>query len=128
MMTRSGIARAASACLLGLLLPGAGHAFLGRWGKGLLFLGSLGTLFVVGVAMDARLRFYWGLDDILAIIIGVSQAAGGLLYVGARALGFEDGRVQSPTFDYGNTFTAVAGLLNSLCALDAWDVARGRRP
>lgn len=127
-MTRPSTARAALAASFGLLLPGAGHAFLGRWGKGLVFFGSLGTLFVVGVAMQARLRFYWGLDDVLAIIVGVSQAAGGLLYVAARALGFEDGRVQAPTFDYANTFTAVAGLLNSLCALDAWDIGRGRRP
>ena len=45
----------------------------------------------------------------------------------ARALGFEDGSVVSVTYDYGNTFTAVAGLLNSLVVLDAYDTALGRR-
>ena len=29
------------------------------------------------------------------------------------------------TFEYGNTFTAVAGLLNILVILDAYDTARG---
>ncbi len=127
-MTRSSPARAAAAGLLGLLVPGAGHVFLGRRGRGLTLGASLGLLFVLGVAMEARLRFYWGLDDVLGVVIGLAQAATGLLYVTARALGFADGRVQSQSFDYGNTFTAVAGLLNLLCCLDAWDVARGRRP
>lgn len=127
-MTLSILLRAGLACLLGLLLPGGGHVFLGRRSKGLLLGASLVTLFVLGVSMEARLRFYWGLDDILAIVVGVGQAAVGLPYLAARLLGFEDGRVQSATFDYANTFTAAAGLLNSLVALDAWDTALGRRP
>lgn len=120
--------RALFACLLALLLPGGGHLFLGRRAKGLTLLFALLLLFAMGVAMEARLRFYWGLDDILAIVIGISQAASGGFYAGARWLGFEDGRVTSVTFDYGNTFTAVAGLLNMLVILDVWDTARGRRP
>ena len=32
------------------------------------------------------------------------------------------------TYEYGNTFTAVAGLLNILVILDAYDTARGRKP
>lgn len=120
--------RAVLACVLALLLPGAGHVFLGRRAKGLALLVALALLFGFGVAMEARLRFYWGLDDVLSIVSGVSQAAVGLLYVAARLMGFDDGRVTSATFDYGNTFTAVAGLLNMLVTLDAWDTAWGRRP
>ena len=45
----------------------------------------------------------------------------------ARLLGFEAGFVKSPTYEYGNTFTAVAGLLNILVLLDALDTARGVR-
>lgn len=116
------------ACLLALLLPGGGHLFLGRRAKGLALLAALLLLFGLGVAMDARLRFYWGLDDVLGIIVGLSQAAAGLPYVIARVMGFEDGRVTSVTFDYGNTFTAVAGLLNLLVVLDVWDTVRGQRP
>ena len=33
--------------------------------------------------------------------------------------------MKSPTYEYGNTFTAVAGLLNILVLLDALDTARG---
>ncbi len=120
--------RAALACALGLLFPGGGHLFLGRRSKGSILGLALLALFACGVSMDARLRFYWGLDDILGIVVGVGQAAVGLPYLIARLLGFEDGSVRSVTFDYANTFTAAAGLLNSLVALDAWDTALGRRP
>jgi len=50
----------------------------------------------------------------------------GLPYLAARGLGF-DGDVRSVTFEYGNTFTAVAGLLNILVILDAYDTALGRK-
>ena len=51
----------------------------------------------------------------------------GLPYFVARMLGYEAGQVTSVTFEYGNTFTAVAGLLNILVVLDAYDVAVGRK-
>jgi hypothetical protein len=50
----------------------------------------------------------------------------GAPYFLARSLGFDAGDVRSLTFEYGNTFTAVAGLLNVLVLLDALDIARGR--
>jgi hypothetical protein len=31
------------------------------------------------------------------------------------------------TYEYGNTFLLVAGLLNYLVALDAFDIAEGRK-
>ena len=44
----------------------------------------------------------------------------------ARVPGLRGGRRDvSPSYEYGNTFTAVAGLLNILVVLDALDTARG---
>ncbi len=117
-----------AACFLGLLLPGAGHLLLGRVGRGAFFLAALLALFVIGVSMDARLALHIGLDDPLALIIGVGQVAVGLPYLAARALGFAAGDPRAAGFDYGLTFTASAGLLNVLVALDAMDVALGRKP
>jgi TM2 domain-containing membrane protein YozV len=116
------------ACLLAWLLPGAGHLYLGRARKGLLLLAAVGTLFVLGVAMDARLQMALGLDDILASLFSLAQMAIGVPYFAARALGFEAGQVTSVTHEYGNTFTAVGGLLNILVILDAYDTAVGRKP
>ena len=115
------------ACLFAWLLPGAGHLYLGRVGKGLVFLGAIGVLFLLGVIMDAGLQMHLGFDDPLALLRSVAQMALGVPYFLARALGFEAGRVTSVTYEYGNTFTEVGGLLNVLVILDAYDVAMGRK-
>jgi Family of unknown function (DUF6677) len=120
-------AAAIPACLFAWLLPGAGHLYLGRVGKGLVFLGAIGALFVLGVIMDAGLQMHLGFDDPLALLRSVAQMALGVPYFLARALGFEAGRVTSVTYEYGNTFTEVGGLLNVLVILDAYDVAVGRK-
>ena len=112
--------------LFAWLVPGAGHLYLRRPGKGLVFLGAVGALFALGVAMDSRLQMNLGLDDLLASLFSLAQMAMGLPYFIARGLGFE-GDVRSVTFEYGNTFTAVAGLLNILVVLDAYDTAVGRK-
>jgi hypothetical protein len=119
---------AVSACLVALLLPGAGHLLLGRLGRGAFFLAALVLLFALGVGMDARLVVHLGLDDPLGLVIGLGQVAIGLPYLLARALGHGAGDATSPVFDYGITFTATGGLLNLLVALDALDVGLGRKP
>jgi hypothetical protein len=117
--------RVVTAGVLAWLVPGLGHLYLGRRSKGLIFLGALGALFVLGVAMDSRLQLYLGFEDPLALLFSLAQMAIGAPYFAARALGFDPGKVTSVTYEYGNTFTAVAGLLNILVILDALDVARG---
>jgi TM2 domain-containing membrane protein YozV len=114
------------ACLFAWLVPGAGHFYLRRPGKALMFLGAIGALFALGVAMDSRLEMNLGLDDLLASLFSLAQMAIGLPYFVARALGFQ-GDVRSVTYEYGNTFTAVAGLLNILVVLDCYDTAVGRK-
>jgi hypothetical protein len=117
-----------AACLFAWLFPGAGHLYLGRRAKGLTLLTSILLLFVLGVWMDARLMFYVGIEDPLALLRSAAQMAIGLPYVVARGLGFEVGTVTSALHEYGNTFTEVSGLLNVLVILDAHDTALGRRP
>jgi hypothetical protein len=113
--------------LLAWVLPGAGHVYLGRRGKGLLFFGAIGALFVLGVAMKSRLQLYLGLEDPLALLFSIAQMAAGAPYFLARVMNFEAGQVTAVTYEYGNTFTAVAGLLNILVILDAHDTAVGRK-
>lgn len=127
-MTESRSSRAVPACLLAWLVPGAGHLYLRRTGKGLALLLAIGLMFVLGVVMDARLQLYLGLDDPLAFLRSLAQMALGAPYFAARALGFDAGLVTSVTHEYGNTFTEVGGLLNILVILDAFDIAMGRKP
>jgi hypothetical protein len=116
-----------TACLLAWLVPGAGHLYLGRRGKGLVFLFCLAALFVLGVAMQSRLQLHLGFDDPLAFVVSLAQMALGGPYLVARFLGFGEGLVTAVTYEYGVTFTAVAGLLNVLVMFDAYDTATGRR-
>jgi hypothetical protein len=116
-----------AACVFAGLVPGGGHLYLRRFGKGLMFLAGIGALFVLGLAMDARLQMYLGLEDPLSLLRSAAQMAIGLPYFAARMLGFEAGNVTSATHEYGNTFTEVGGLLNVLVVLDAYDVAVGRK-
>jgi hypothetical protein len=37
------------------------------------------------------------------------------------------GRAVAVTYEYGNTFVIVAGLLNMLAVLDAYDISQGRK-
>ena len=46
--------------------------------------------------------------------------------VGAVA-GAGQGDVVAATYEFGNTFLIVAGLLNMLTVLDAFDIAQGRK-
>jgi hypothetical protein len=118
---------AALACLLGWIVPGGGHLYLRRRGKGLVFLFCLLALFALGVAMESRLRLHLGFDDPLAFVVSLAQMALGGPYLLARFLGFGEGQVTAVTYEYGVTFTAVAGLLNVLVILDAYDTAVGRK-
>lgn len=120
-------AAAVPACLLAWLLPGAGHLYLRRTGKGLVLMGAIVSMFVLGVLLDARLQPYLGFDDPLAILRSLAQMAMGVPYFVARALGVDAGQVVSVTHEYGNTFTEVGGLLNILVILDAFDTAMGRK-
>jgi len=119
-----------AAVLLAYLVPGAGHLYLQRRTKGLVFLGAIGALFALGVGMDARLAWPEGMGDPLAVLRSIAQMAVGLPYFLVRALdiGASAELIKSVTNEYGNTFTEVGGLLNILVMLDAYDIAVGRKP
>ena len=51
----------------------------------------------------------------------------GAVYGIASALGYGAGDVRAVTYEYGNAFLIVAGLLNLLVVIDACDIALGRK-
>jgi hypothetical protein len=117
--------RTVAAAMLAWVFPGLGHLYLRRTGKGLILMGCIIALFAFGVRMDSALQLHVGLEDPLALLFSLAQMGVGAPYVAARLLGYDAGLVTSPSYEYGNTFTAVAGLLNILVVLDALDTARG---
>ncbi len=107
-------------------MPGLGHLASGRILRGTLFAVIILTLFVTGIALDGKIyEPERGMP--LSYLATLGSAGIGLPYMIVRALGFGDGDIRSGSFEYGNTFTLVAGLLNMLVIFDAYDVALGRR-
>lgn len=114
----------------GWLVPGLGHIGQGRLLKGL--LGGLGvlTLFVLGVVLGGHVYSLWDTSEgLLSTLFGFCDLGSGLLYIGSRFLGFAvREQPELATSEYGNVFMMVAGLLNFILALDAFDIGAGRKP
>jgi hypothetical protein len=108
------------------LLPGLGHLWLGRRQKGIVFLVALTVMFALGLALEGAL-FPFQLAQPLVALGALADLGIGLPYFVARAAGVGAGRVVAVTHEYGNTFVIVAGLLNMLVVLDAFDIAKGRK-
>ena len=113
-------------CVAAWAVPGAGHLWLGRREKGFIFLVALPMMFAIGLALQGRL-FPFQMADILVCLEAIADVGIGLPYFIASALGFGTGDVRAVTYEYGNAFLIVAGLLNLLVAIDAYDIARGRK-
>jgi hypothetical protein len=100
--------------------------WLGRRSKGLIFLVAIPLMFAIGLALRGRLAPF-DLSDLLVGLAAVADLGIGLPYFLARMLGYGGGDVRAVTYEYGNTFLVVAGLLNLLVVIDAFDVALGRK-
>ena len=113
-------------CLAAWAIPGAGHLWFGRRAKGLVFLIALPLMFAIGLAIQGRL-FPFEVSQPLVALAAVADIGIGVPYLVARTLGAGAGMVVASTYEYGNAFLIVAGLLNLLVVTDAWDIALGRK-
>jgi hypothetical protein len=113
-------------CLASWAIPGAGHLWQGRRQKGVVFLIALPLMFVLGLALRGRL-FPFDLSEPLVGLAAFADLGIGIPYFIASALGLGIGDVRAVTYEYGNAFLIVAGLLNLLVVIDAYDVALGRK-
>src|SRR5262249_38847427 len=95
-------------CLASWAVPGAGHLWLGRRAKGLIFLIALPLMFAIGLAIRGRLAPF-DLSDPLVALAAVADLGIGVPYVIASMLGYGSGDVRAVTYEYGCTFLIVAG-------------------
>jgi len=113
--------------LLALGVPGAGHALVGRMQKAVVFFVVLIGMFAIGLQFGGQL-FPFQISDPLVFLGAAAQCAVVVPRIIAAIAGAGAGDVIAITYEYGNTFLIVAGLLNILVALDALDQARGVKP
>ncbi len=107
-------------------MPGAGHLLQGRWQKGIVFVVVLPLMFAFGLLLKGRL-FPFELAQPLVALAALATLGNGVPYVIASAMGLGKGVVTAASYEYGNTFLIVSGLLNMLVIIDAYDISVGRK-
>ncbi len=111
-------------------VPGLGHVLQRRWMRGLLLGGAVWLMFFLGLWLGGHLFTVTdhGLAALVQLLPMSANVGSGLLYLFCwlTNAGFAE-QAQLVTYEYGNTFLLVAGLLNYLAALDAFDIAAGRK-
>ncbi len=120
----------APAVALAWLIPGAGHLFLKRTGRGLILLAAVAGMFFCGLLMRGAM-FHPQSGDLLTTIINtggfIGDIASGLPYLLSVGLGYNQPDMAGHVHDYGTKFLVTAGLLNVLAMVDAYEIAAGRK-
>ncbi|MBA3242829.1 MAG: hypothetical protein H0T60_16520 [Acidobacteria bacterium] len=114
---------------LAFLVPGFGHIVSGRVARGALSGAAIWGMFLIGILLGGHL---YGLFDagegFLSKVFAFCNLGSGLLYAASRFAGVGvNEQAHLATSEYGNVFLMVAGLLNYLLALDAFDIRSGRK-
>jgi hypothetical protein len=145
---RASATRTVTALVLGWLVPGAGHAVLGRLGRAGLFFAIVMGSFGLGLAHDGKLALYTDQDRVLTALQVVANAGIGPVDAIARSQVYGDvtycrpettdprykrivdtwrARQRSLVSIYGTAYLWTAGLMNILLLFDVWDIAVGRK-
>jgi len=111
---------------LSWLFPGAGHFIQKKYLKGCVFFVGIVLLLVLGIIMHGK--FYNTHSFHPLLILGfLGDLGSGAFYFIMKLLGLGNGNIKAITYNYGTTYMVSAGLLNYLVALNAFDIARGKR-
>lgn len=125
--TAAGGSMAIIAPVAGWLLPGLGHFIQKKWGRGVLLMLSVFIMFFAGLGMQGKV-YGFNTGDLLDILGFVGDIGSGALYFIARSLDWGGGNIQRAVADYGTKYLVVAGLLNIIAAVDAHQIAIGKKP
>jgi hypothetical protein len=117
--------------IISWLFPGAGHLLLRRYTRAGIIAGIVWLMFAIAVISGGA--HYPGFDfkdGALLYLLNVFARFGnglGALVSMIMAANPSPQVAALATFEYGGRFLEVAGLLNYLAALDAVDIASGRK-
>ena len=123
---RAGAVKTGFCCVAGILIPGLGHALLGKWLRAAVFFVSISIMIFFGLQLHGRL-FGPEFGDVFSSLKFIAEAGAGLLYWVPWLGGSGTGDPTAYTFDYANLFLYVAGLLNMLVVVDVFDISLGRK-
>jgi len=127
-LTRLNMGVTVAICASCFVMPGLGHILMGRWIRGILLAVAISLMFLTGLSMQGEL-YSGDLNQSYLRLFGFFADAGiGLMYWLAEHARLGAGNMSARTYDYGTAYLWVCGLLNYVTALDAFDIARGRKP
>jgi hypothetical protein len=111
---------------LSWLVPGLGHLLQKRLLKATVFFAGTVALLAMGLLMKGK--FYDTTVMHPLLLLGfLGDLGNGLFYFVIKFLHLAGGDIKAVTYHYGTAYLASAGLLNFLVALNAFDVAKGRK-
>jgi hypothetical protein len=111
---------------LGWFIPGLGHIALKKYKRGIIFFLCISAMALLGLLMGGRI-YVFQTENPLTILAFFSDLGIGSLYLISKITTVGIGNLKNVTFEFGTAYIAGAGLLNFLAALDAWDIARGKK-
>jgi len=133
----------ATVCLItGWLVPGLGHLLQKKFWRAAAFFISIGAMTAIGLAMGGKIypvyiekphtllqvfTYLFKKENPLTLLAFFADVGNLMVYVLARLFSFGQGALERATFEFGTAYIAGAGLLNYLIALDAYDIARGKK-
>jgi hypothetical protein len=118
------------AVALAWFIPGGGHFVLKRYGRAALLFLAVVIMFLFGLMMHGELLKPQS-GDLLTILIYyggfICNVAAGIPYLIATWFGYSQPDLAGAVHDYGTKFLVVAGLLNVLAMVDAYEIAIGKK-
>ncbi len=111
--------------LLGWFIPGGGHLLLKKYIRAGIFFLSIGLMFLVGILINGK--FFENTGNPLALLAYFGDIGNGLLFLIAKYGHLLNVDYSSITYEYGTAFLATSGFLNFLVALNAFDIAMGKK-
>jgi hypothetical protein len=112
--------------IVGWVIPGGGHFIQRRFIRGALLLVSVVSMFFIGIWMQGKV-YTANTGDILEILSFIGDLGAGALYFLAQTFGWGRGAIVNANANYGSVFIVVAGLLNIVSAVDAHQIAIGKK-
>jgi hypothetical protein len=116
--------------ITGWLVPGLGHLLLRRWGRAATFFVVVGGLAMIGYHVRGNLfPFQPGefRSDPFSFLGSIADLGSGIFYFLGSHFEPLGPDVAHAAGDYGTRFIATAGVINFLCALDAFEIALRRK-
>jgi hypothetical protein len=120
------IVKAIATILAGWIIPGLGHVLQKKYTKGLIFFFCISAMAGLGLIMGGKI-YILQTENPLTILAFLSDFGYGILVILSELTQFGIGNLKATTFEFGTAYIAGAGLLNYLIALDALDIALGKK-